>query len=216
MIGCRPFTADEIRRIEAAFTGDTERRDRCLFVMGYTTGFRISELLALRVRDVMAGPNIATEIRVPRRHMKGRKVSGSAATAPRLVPVLSEWLDEIEALDLLQPDLPLYLSRKHLRPITRQQAWRVLVAAYTSAGIFGPEFSLGTHTMRKTYAARMYERFGDIFKVQKALRHASPASTVAYLSFAESELREAVDLSFPTTEEESANVLQFNAAGNDD
>jgi integrase len=124
--------------------------------------------------------------------------------------VLEEWLDELESLDLIEPEVPLFLSRKSLRPISRQQAWRVLRAAYLAAGIYGPDFALGTHSMRKTYADRMYSHYGDIFKVQKALGHASPASTVSYLSFLEEEQREAVKLVFPELNEETENVIRFS------
>ena len=215
MIGCRPLTPEECRRVEAAFTGETEHRDRCLFVLGYTTGFRISELLALRIKDVLDGPRIAELVRVPRRAMKGRKRSRTARLAPRVAPVLTEWLDEIEAMDLFAPELPLFLSRKHLRPITRQQAWRILKAALSAAGVYGPDFSLGTHALRKTYADRMYAHYGDIFKVQQALGHVSPASTANYLSFREDEQWEAVDAVFPQTTEEIPNVRLFDRAAND-
>lgn len=216
MIGCRPLSPEECRRVESAFTGDYERRDRCLFVMGCTTGFRISELLSLRIRDVIAGPVFADEIRVRRRSMKGKVSGRSALVAKQLIPHLAEWIDELEALDLCEPNVALFLSRKSLQAISRQQAWRVLRDAIAAAGIFGPEFSLGTHTMRKSYADRMYGHFKDIFKVQKALQHASPSSTVAYLSFLDSEQREAIDMAFPTLEGEHENVIQFSSAANDD
>lgn len=209
MIGCRPLSPDECRRVESAFSGDYATRDRCLFVTGYTTGFRVSELLALRVKDVLNGPRIADLVRVPRRAMKGRKVSRTAFLVPRAVAAIELWLDELEALDLAEPDVPLFLSRKSLRPISRVQAWRILRAAFREAGVYGPDFALGTHSMRKTYADRMYAHFGDIFKVQQALGHASPASTVNYLSFREDEQREAVNTAFPELSEEIANVERF-------
>lgn len=215
MIGCRPLSPEECRRIEAAFLGDYEHRDRCLFVLGYTTGFRISELLALRVRDVLDGPRIADLVRVPRRAMKGRKRSRSARLAPAARPVLLEWMEELDGSDLLEPAIPLFLSRKSLRPISRQQAWRILRAAFLSAGVFGPELSLGTHSMRKTYADRMYGHYKDVFKVQQALGHASPASTVNYLSFRDDEQREAVELAFPQPLEDMPNVERFPGAINE-
>lgn len=216
MIGCRPLTPDECRRVVDAFDGEYAARDRCLFVLGYTTGFRISELLALRIMDVVHGPRLAQEIRVRRRNMKGRHESRSALLAPLAKPFLESWLDEIEALDLFEPRVPLFISRKSLRPISRVHAWRILRAAYDQAGVFGPEFSLGTHTMRKTYAQRMYAHHRDIFKVQQALGHASPASTVNYLSFEDDEQRAAVELAFPQLTGDEPNVEQFPRAASDE
>ena len=48
MKGTRPLDNDEIRRVSAAFTGTYEVRNRSLFMLGVSTGGRISELLSLR------------------------------------------------------------------------------------------------------------------------------------------------------------------------
>jgi integrase len=52
MKGTRPLDNDEIRLVSACFTGTFEVRNRGLFMLGVSTGGRISELLSLRVADV--------------------------------------------------------------------------------------------------------------------------------------------------------------------
>ena len=53
MKGTRPLDNDEIRRVSACFTGNPfEVRNRSLFMIGVSTGGRISELLSLRIEDV--------------------------------------------------------------------------------------------------------------------------------------------------------------------
>ena len=52
MKGTRPLDNDEIRQVAAAFTGTFAVRNRGLFMLGVSTGGRISELLSLRVGDV--------------------------------------------------------------------------------------------------------------------------------------------------------------------
>ena len=52
MKGTRPLDNDEIRRVSAAFTGTYEVRNRGLFMLGVSTGGRISELLSLTIGDV--------------------------------------------------------------------------------------------------------------------------------------------------------------------
>ena len=49
MKGTRPLDNDEIRRLSAAFTGTNAVRNRGLFMLGVSTGGRISELLSLRI-----------------------------------------------------------------------------------------------------------------------------------------------------------------------
>ncbi len=47
MKGCRPLTQDEVKDILESFAGEYAARDRCLFVLGTLSGFRISEMLSL-------------------------------------------------------------------------------------------------------------------------------------------------------------------------
>ena len=52
MKGTRPLDNDEIRRVSTCFTGTFQVRNRGLFMLGVSTGGRISELLSLQLGDV--------------------------------------------------------------------------------------------------------------------------------------------------------------------
>ena len=52
MKGTRPLNKNEIRLVSACFTGTYEVRNRGLFMLGVSTGGRISELLSLTIADV--------------------------------------------------------------------------------------------------------------------------------------------------------------------
>ena len=52
MKGCRPLTHEEAEAILESFGGGTATRDRCLFVLGTLSGYRISEMVSLKVGDV--------------------------------------------------------------------------------------------------------------------------------------------------------------------
>ena len=52
MKGTRPLDNDEIRRVSKCFTGTFAVRNRGLFMVGVSTGGRISELLSLKIGDV--------------------------------------------------------------------------------------------------------------------------------------------------------------------
>lgn len=178
MIGCRPLTDSEIDRLKTCTS--LSMRDRCLLILGCTTGFRISELLTLRVQDVQ-GPRIT----VQRRAMKGKDRS-------RTVPLLPEAQAAIEAHiyeSHLQPSDPLFKSTRQNRPISRIQAYRCLTAAFKELGLTG---KVATHSMRKYYAAGMYHALGrDLLKTSKALGHRYINTTADYLSFDTQELDEA-------------------------
>ncbi len=53
MSGCRPLTQEETLQCSNAFQGRYHIRDKCLFVLGVLAGFRIKEMLSLRVKDVV-------------------------------------------------------------------------------------------------------------------------------------------------------------------
>ena len=52
MKGTRPLDNDEIRSVSTCFTGTFAVRNRGLFMLGVSTGGRISELLSLTIGDV--------------------------------------------------------------------------------------------------------------------------------------------------------------------
>ena len=62
MKGTRPLDNDEIRRVSPAFTGTFAVRNRGLFMLGVSTGGRISELLSLRVGDVYQNNKPVTDL----------------------------------------------------------------------------------------------------------------------------------------------------------
>lgn len=198
MIGCRPLDDNEIADLMSALAkNDSGARDRTLVALGISTGFRISELLSLKIRDVTTHGDLNTYVRIPASRMKGKKRARSAFLTDRAKPYLETWLTELRDRDLDGGNQPLFRGRKNGSAISRVQAHRILTSAFDRAGIEGALGELGTHTLRKTFAARMYEAHGqNIFKVQKAMGHASPASTVAYLSFEDSEQVEAVNSAF--------------------
>ena len=52
MKGTRPLDNNEIRLVSACFDGTFAARNRGLFMLGVSTGGRISELLSLQIGDV--------------------------------------------------------------------------------------------------------------------------------------------------------------------
>lgn len=192
MAGARPLTADEVEEVRDSFGGLYALRDRALFVTGIRTGFRISELLSLPVKDVRPYRQLAEKVKVQRRNMKKKTVGREVVQHPEAREALAIWLAAMESLaPHVHPDTMLFLSRKgENRAITRQHASRVLKQAYETNELEG---QLGTHAMRKTFAGRVYQLLGrDLVRTQRALGHVNINSTVAYLSFALEEIDQAI------------------------
>ena len=189
MKGCRALTQDEVGNVAQSFSGRYATRDRALFMVGIKTGFRISELLSLRVRDVYLAGRVVDTATVRRRNMK-RKTEG------RTVPLhqdarqaLADWLAQMEREGWLGPEEPLFRSKKR-GAISRIHALRVLQEAFEVNELSG---QLGTHSMRKTFAKRIYDLTeGDLIACQRALGHRNINSTVSYLSFNQDELHDTI------------------------
>lgn len=203
MKGCRPWSEREITEIlfqsSRVFSPTSLKRNRCLFLLGINTGFRISEMLSLCIDDVLEKGSVKRHIEVRRRNMKGRR-SGRAvylnAAARRGIQV---YLAHLQAKGQLQGDAPLFVGHGQ-RAISRTQAWRIIRKVCQEAQLAG---RTGTHSLRKTFANRVYDHFldkqvkgerVDAFRAtSKALGHSDIRSTDQYLSFREEELEDALD-----------------------
>jgi integrase len=191
MKGCRPLSEEEVERTLACFEGPYANRDRALFLLGVKSGFRISELLSLQLRDVMPRGKLVERVTVQRRHMKKKLEGRTVLLHPDAKGVLCAWLEELREAGYMTSDVYVFQSRKgRNRALSRVQAYRILQEAFEKAGLHG---SLGTHSMRKTFANRVYERLDkDLLKTQRALGHRNINSTVSYLSFREEDIDEAI------------------------
>lgn len=191
MKGTRPLTDAEIRKVSEAFGGTYEIRNRCLFQLGISTGGRISELLALTIGDVWQNGSAVSDILFDKRIVKGGEVS-------RAVPLNADGKGAIDSLvswhkamyEKVSVSCPLFPTRHGKGLMTRQNAHKMLKAAFVSAGLNG---KLATHTMRKSFAQRLYHRTGDIFCVQEMLGHQSVRTTQDYLGVDYQKVKGAMD-----------------------
>ena len=165
MKGTRPLDNHEIRRVSVCFTGTFEARNRGLFMIGVSTGGRISELLSLTIGDVWQNRAAVSDLLYNKSIVKGGEVS-------RAVPVNRDGRQAIADLitwhrnryNTTHKRRPLFPSRNGhgSQHMSRRTAHDVLKAAFEAAGLNG---HLATHSLRKSFAQRLYERTGDIFAV---------------------------------------------------
>jgi len=200
MKGAEPLNKDQRRAVVAYYNRRGETRNRTLFLLGCATGYRISELCSLRIRDVLNEAGSVNQlVTVARRNMKGRKTSRTVLLSSAACRALLPWLAELRHAGYVHKTDPLFPSRTG-KPVTRFQAYRVLKRAFRACGITGRS---GTHTMRKTFANIFYDaklrevaegKPVDAFReTSKALGHASVASTDKYLSFRDEDIRQAIE-----------------------
>ena len=193
MKGTRPLDNTEIQRVSLCFDGTFEHRNRGLFMLGVSTGGRISELLSLQIGDVYQNNKPVTDLLFDRSIVKGGEVS-------RAVPANSDGRTAISSLirwhrehyKTIAPTRPLFPSRnkKGTVPMNRQTAHEMLKKAFLDAGLNG---KLATHSLRKSFAQRVYEESSDIYLVQELLGHRNVSTTQKYIGVNYATAREAVE-----------------------
>lgn len=196
MKGCRPLKAFEVRQCVKTFQGRYKDRNAALFVLGICSGFRISELLSIRVRDIIQYGKVIGRLRVQRGNMKGKKSSRDVELTKPAEKALLRWIKEgLWGQGHIDPDTFVFRSQVgRNKPISRRQAARILETNFKHNQMTGP---LATHSMRKTFANEMHDGFLERAKTEKidpyfllanAMGHENPANTKRYLSFKDADI----------------------------
>lgn len=195
MKGTRPLTNQEIRKVRDAFDGTFADRNRGLFMLGVSIGGRVSELLALTVGDVWQNGQPVSDLQFEKNIVKGKE---TARTVPvnadgrsaiqRLIAWHREHFKELLFADI-DPNRLLFASQKG-ESLKRQAVHKILENAFLKAGLNG---KLATHTLRKTFAQRLYQQCNDIYMVKELLGHKNVATTQAYIGVNYVSAQEAVE-----------------------
>ena len=162
-------------------------------MLGVSTGGRISELLSLTIADVYQNRRAVTDLLFDKSIVKGGEVSRAVpvnADGRRAIDELVSW--HREKYQTIASTRPLFPSRNRngTAPMNRQTAHEMLKQAFTAAGLNG---KLATHSLRKSFAQRVYEQSGDIYLVQELLGHRSVSTTQKYLGVNYATAREFVE-----------------------
>ncbi len=159
----RPFKSQqEINQLLQAITGTYLHRDRALIILGTKTGLRISELLSLKIGDVLGeGGRFLNEVYVRRSAVKGKRSGRRLPLHPTAKFALGRWLVELRRNGaFLNRNGFLFVSRKGrgVQPISRRAALQMIERAVADAGL---DSGLSTHSMRKWVAGEVYRRSGN-------------------------------------------------------
>lgn len=159
--------------------GPLGQRDRAMIQVIYSTGLRVSELVAL--------PRVGVDLREGLIQVRGK------GSKDRIVPLGDRAITEIVGYvhhvrcqhdpDALQPHL--FLSRLG-RAMTRQNFWERLRNHARAAGIRG---KVSPHVLRHSFATHLVEHGADLRAVQAMLGHADISTTEIYTHVARARLQ---------------------------
>ena len=144
-------------------------RDAAMLELLYATGLRVSELIRVRLDELVMDAGFLRTIG------KGSK--------ERIVPFGDTARDVILSyIDSARPefdkygDLHLFLSSRG-RPMTRQSFWMKIVRYASQAGI---KAHISPHVLRHSFATHLLENGADLRSVQMMLGHADISTTQIY------------------------------------
>src|SRR5437762_1643004 len=180
----RPLKPKEVWAIRVRLQLEERRRDLALFNLALDSKLRGCDLVRLQVSDVCVGGRVRDRATVVQRKT-GRPVQFEITEQTRAA--IQAWLADIRSRNTRY----LFPSRVRTQPhlSTRQYA-RIVHSWVASAGLDSSAY--GTHSMRRTKAAQIYKRTGNLRAVQLLLGHTKLESTVRYLGI---EVEDALSIS---------------------
>lgn len=155
------------------------KRNYVIFLLGVTTGYRAGDLVSLQVRDIKQalkyGEFVIQEGKkfnnpnVRERNRKARTVE----LIPSMAKILKDYIKDKKDYEYV------FRSRKSKYPHIGVQA---VSNALKEAGEYFGLYNISAHSMRKTYAYKIYIESGkDIVAVKELLGHRSIEETKEYL-----------------------------------
>ena len=165
-------------------------RDRAMIELLYSSGARVSELIALNVSDVATNAEGFATVQVRGKGGKDRIVPiGSFARK-----ALDDYLvRQRPALALKKSSPALFLNQNGGR-LSRQSAWAIVVSAAQRAGL---SEKVSPHALRHSFATHLIDGGADIRVVQELLGHSSVTTTQIYTLVTIDKLRESFASAHP-------------------
>lgn len=174
----RPFTPEQITIIRYAMAAQgASARDVALFETALSTMLRSSDLLNLTVGDVVDGYDIAEAIEIRQKKSRRGVIAHLSDRARKALDahIKRECYDEGRGLTANR-NLWLTNGRK-----LRRVKYASIIKGWAVMAHLDPKH-YGTHSMRRTMAAHIFEETKDHETVRQLLGHASIASTSTYLN----------------------------------
>ncbi|MEG1310669.1 MAG: site-specific integrase [Romboutsia sp.] len=180
-----PIRDSEILSNMCLYLKENNDRNYVMFLLGIYTGLRISDILKLRVKDVIDLTNKKDKRRIKKQIIL-REQKTSKQKIIKINPILKEPLEEY----VQDKEMYEYLIKSRQgfnKQISRKRAYEILKEL---GEIFDVE-SLGCHSMRKTFGYHYYKQTKDIALLQKIFNHSSPAITLAYIGIDQDRMNKA-------------------------
>ena len=168
------LTKEELKTLFSFISGGArERRNKLMLLMYYTSGFRLSELIKLKVCDIDYSEKV-----IWIRSGKGGK--------DRMTITSQNVLDELRELTLNKKNNELVFPNKNNKPYSPRTIQYVIQKAKAFSNLSkNPHI----HTLRHSFATHLLEDKVDIRFIQELLGHSDLSTTQIYTKVATEELK---------------------------
>ena len=164
-------------------------RNKAMVVFALNTGLRVSELTGLNIGDVLNG-RIRRELKIRKEIAKGKR-ERTIPLNKKAREAIRELLDYNEERRYSQEqDDPLFVSKRRRR-ISSRQVENIIKQLKKDSEI---DVDITPHTLRHTFATRVYNKTGNLRIVQTLLGHSSIKTTEIYTHVGREDLEKAVNL----------------------
>jgi integrase len=169
----RPLLPKQVWAIRARLELAGNLRDLTLFNLAIDSKLRGCDLVRLKVADLVVGERVRERVTVIQ-SKTNRPVQFEVSENTR--DSIRHWICRPEVCGCVH----LFPSRLHRRPHLSTRQYARLVRDWVSAVGLDPS-GYGTHSLRRTKAAQIYRKTGNLRAVQLLLGHTKVDSTVRYL-----------------------------------
>ncbi|NEY20513.1 site-specific integrase [Bacillus ginsengihumi] len=167
--------SEKIEKMKAHLKRKSER-NYILFLLGITTGLRISDILQLKKDDLLKSHINIKETKTN----KNKRVKIPGYIKKEIIPYVK---------NLADGDYVIKSRQGVNRPIDRSTAYRILREAAEQVGLS----EIGTHTLRKTFGYHFYQQTKDVALLQELFNHSRPDITKRYIGINQDTLDKAMD-----------------------
>ena len=180
--------SSEVEALLGAPASDTAEglRDRAMLELLYATGLRVSELIKVRIDDVVMDAGF---LRTIGKGSKERIVPFGDAARDAIVEYIEKGRPELDR----HADPHLFLSQRS-RPMTRQSFWMKITRYAREAGVTS---HISPHVLRHSFATHLLENGADLRSVQMMLGHADISTTQIYTHVSRARLQKIYDQFHP-------------------
>ena len=178
-----PLTPEQTHLIKLLLASSEKLRDQALFALAIDSSFRGSDIIKLKVSDIMINGEMLEVIKIKQQKTDSAVSAYLSESTRNLLRALideqgKEWGDFLFTREKGSKDAH----------ITAHRYREILKKLFEKAGLNPSKY--GSHSLRRTKTTLIYKKTGNLRACQKILGHKSIQNTANYLGIEEAEALE--------------------------